>query len=382
MFLRSAFLGCFVMAHIMGCTRSDRAISDKSSIPPVEPYTATVVLNKIRLIDLEFTQESILLTARAVRVDSKGHFIWAENRPPMYVFDADGRFLQTLGSHGEGPGEFGTTDAMDIDRDGNIHVLDGDNKRVSVFSPDYEFMYSSRLEGIHHPKHVAINSDGHTVLLREAWWYGFEPAVITVDSTGRQLSSAGEIPTWAKVQLNVFPAGGLGVDASNNVYYTYTSGHQIWKTDPAGALLAAFDASPAYYMPPDHEELRRIDNPGNSRATQDRIRYLDSISRVTGLFVVADSDLVFQEILTPKGLDGAGIRFDLEVWHTAGFRIATEVRSRPKIMFADARYLYYVANRGGKEQNPGVTLYEYDLQRNDDVHITPDHAETTTTQPR
>lgn len=366
MFRPSAFLWCFVLAHIIGCTRSDRAISDKSSIPSVEPYTATVALDEVRSIDLEFTQESILLTARAVRVDSKGHFIWAENTPPVYVFDADGRFLQTFGPHGQGPGEFGTTDAMDIGRDGNIHVLDGDNKRVSVFSPEYEFMYSFRLD-IFHPKHAVINSNGHTVLLREAWWNGFEPAVVTVDSTSRQLSSSGEIPTWAKVQLNVVPAGGLGVDVSDNVYHTYTSGHQIWKTDPAGALLAVFDAPPAYYMAPDHEELRRIDNPGNSRATQDRIKYLDSISRVTGLFVVADHDLVFQEIMTPKGVDGLPIRFDLEVWHTAGFRIATEFRSRPRIVFADARYLYYVDYKGGEEQNSGITLYEYNLQRNDDA---------------
>ena len=360
-----------VLAAFLGCSRSvDQGIDDAHLSLPVIPYTASITLNNVRSIKLEWPSGSVPTVAKAVRVDSSGHFLWMEPRPPLYVFDSKGKFLRTLGSSGEGPGEFGATDAMGIDMEGFIRVLDGDRLRISVFSPDYEFIESYPIE-TDRTFHLAINSYGHTAFLRKAWWAGFEPALAIFDAKGHKIAEAGEIPIWAKVQANVLPAGGIGIDAEDNVYYTFVTSHKIWKTDRNGSLLAVLDSQPgAYYKAPDHDALAAMDDDRIDQASIERIRYIESVSRTSGLFVIPERDLVFQEIVTEshpttENNETYSVRFDLEVWSTAGFKIATAVKSRPQIKFADARYLYYVFHPSHDEQNPVIALYEYTIDRNE-----------------
>jgi len=56
------------------------------------------------------------------------------------VFDESGRFLQSIGGPGEGPGEFRSLDWVAWDEDGKIVALDLDERRVTTFAAGGELL--------------------------------------------------------------------------------------------------------------------------------------------------------------------------------------------------------------------------------------------------
>ncbi len=61
----------------------------------------------------------------------------------VMVFNGVGERIGTLGSYGDGPGQFRMTTDVAVDATGRIYVGEyGGNDRISVFSPDHEFLYS------------------------------------------------------------------------------------------------------------------------------------------------------------------------------------------------------------------------------------------------
>lgn len=61
----------------------------------------------------------------------------------VVVYDLEGRELARFGEEGRGPGQFILPTDVARDADGNIYVSEyGGNDRISVFSPDYRFLYA------------------------------------------------------------------------------------------------------------------------------------------------------------------------------------------------------------------------------------------------
>lgn len=61
----------------------------------------------------------------------------------VMVFDAQGSRLSAFGSYGDGPGQFRMTTDVAVDASGRVYVGEyGGNDRISVFSPDHEFLFS------------------------------------------------------------------------------------------------------------------------------------------------------------------------------------------------------------------------------------------------
>ena len=86
-----------------------------------------------------------------VSVDSRGRFyLLASHSAPLevpVVYSPDGRFLTALGRMGDGPGEFRMPGALMIGPGGTVTVIDGLPRRMSVFSPSYEFIRSVPVSG-------------------------------------------------------------------------------------------------------------------------------------------------------------------------------------------------------------------------------------------
>ncbi len=291
---------------------------------------------------------------RRLRVNSKGDFIWAESNPPVYVFDAEGRFLTTFGAAGQGPGELGSVDDFDLDARGNIYVFDVANRRVSVFDTAFKFTRSYAVE-TDNLKRIAIDSEGNLFRLREAWYNGPFPAVAKHNSTGAVLIEWGNIPNSARIQSTLV---GGGIEVDDNVYYGYISDHRIWKTDLTGDLQTVFDSQPTYYKGSDGRILEEGEMPGAM------IQYWRNLSRVKALSLVPSRQLLFQVIQT-KESDRS--RTTIEVWHTDGFKIASDVET-PGMRFlfhADAEFLYFVGISEEDGRNPPILVYEYSIgQRN------------------
>ena len=67
------------------------------------------------------------------------------DRAPIKVFDARGGFEGTLGTVGQGPGEYLATNAVRIAASGNILVFDGGQGRLVVFGQDHVARRTARL---------------------------------------------------------------------------------------------------------------------------------------------------------------------------------------------------------------------------------------------
>jgi hypothetical protein len=81
-------------------------------------------------------------------VDDEGR-IWVldDHSQEIRVFGRDGRFVRTIGGHGDGPGEFQMVTGMSWSPDGDLWVLDPGTLRFSVFDTSGTFLRSQRVEG-------------------------------------------------------------------------------------------------------------------------------------------------------------------------------------------------------------------------------------------
>ena len=348
-----------------GCVASDEKNSPETSSAgesPVAPYTAQVVLQpkeQARFVRLELTTESVLELPRSLHLDKRGVF-WAHNSPPIIVFDPDGRFATTFGPQGNGPGEIGFVDALAVGQDGSSYVYDGNNRRVSIYDAKHEYVDSFPVE-VDRLKQIAVNNRGVVYFLRENHYRG-GAAVLAYNSQGTLLHSWGEIPNTAKVQLNI-PGGGIEVDDVGNVYYGYISDHRIFKADSSGKLLSVFDAEPSYYKGPDENRLQKWDGKDAS-LEMERVKYFYGLSQMRGLFQVKRTPFLFQYFLTPDDKERR-MKLSLELWHTDGFKIASDLKSPGELRFADERFLYFVDLNETFDENPQLRMHSYMLKRED-----------------
>lgn len=361
-FHRPLLLGCLVCLIIAGCNQTETSTRDEGDSASVTPYTAKIMLSEVGEVELLMTDEAILSSSHTVRIDNGGRIFWVESRPPVYVFNHNGVFIGSIGAEGSGPGELRGIETFNIDSAGDFHIFDASVNRVSLFSSDYSFVRSYSIDADRSSRAI-LNTQGHFVMLREAWYNGLKPALVIYDQNGKKISSSGEMPISAKVQNNLKPSGGIAVDAEDNIYYSYISDHRIWKTDVEGNLTTVLDSKPSYYIAPDEKLLDQLEKRNSPERTTNRMRHFNSVSRITGVHAVRGRNLIFQEIMTPEYHNGKRRpRIDLEVWHSSGFKIGTVIGTYSNISFIDESNIYYVRFPRADE-NPSILVYTYDISR-------------------
>ncbi len=282
------------------------------------------------------------------------------------MFDSRGVLIEAIARRGSGPGEIGFIDVFDIASDGTIYVYDGDNRRISIYSPDYEFVDSYPVSNVGRLRNMALGLHEEVYFLPEQRSRSKgDHAVRAYDSKGNPLGNWGHSPYSAIVQENLV-GGGIDVDNEGNIYYGFISDHRIWKMTSDGTVLTVFDDQPSYYRGPDEDELRKFD--GTPTGSFDRMRYFMRRSQVARLFVVPEMELLFQMFVT-RVPGQRQVKLSLELWSTDGFKIASDIRSPGVLLFADKDFLYYVTDQGTQESNPEVVMYSYLLVREEVTHL-------------
>jgi len=183
------------------------------------------------------------------------------NNDRIAVYNAEGKFLATIGKHGTADGEFSAPIGIDVDDKGNIYVADSGNDRLQVFSPAGKFIRRIPIREKRQrikPIDVAVdNAKGiiyvtgntnHKVMLYSrsgkflgAWGHRGNnpgefryPATITVsrdgliyvvdvlnsrvqifERNGQLLTVAG---SWGVLPGQLFRPKGVAVDAKGNIY--------------------------------------------------------------------------------------------------------------------------------------------------------------------
>jgi hypothetical protein len=137
-------------ARTLGIDSSDSARRGDTLIadPPLNPPD---VIKLELLVTLGGDEPGALSNPpHDILVDSRGRFYllashFGVERPVVYSHD--GRFLATLGGIGDGPGEFRMPAALIIATGDTIIILDSPTRRMSVFSPSYDFVRAVPLPG-------------------------------------------------------------------------------------------------------------------------------------------------------------------------------------------------------------------------------------------
>jgi sugar lactone lactonase YvrE len=72
-----------------------------------------------------------------VALDAAGNiYVLDEGNNRIQKFSMDGKYVATIGRHGQGPGEFESPFALDIDSEGYLYTSEGLNRRMQVLTPD------------------------------------------------------------------------------------------------------------------------------------------------------------------------------------------------------------------------------------------------------
>lgn len=116
-----------------------------NTVPAPDPGPWTLSADPVLQIG-EVSGEEAYLFARIqgmVRL-SDGRIAVVDNRAPdLRIFDADGRWVRTLGRKGRGPGEFQSPSILGVLPGDTIVVVDGSLRRISLFHPDAGFIRSA-----------------------------------------------------------------------------------------------------------------------------------------------------------------------------------------------------------------------------------------------
>ena len=103
----------------------------------VQAQELTFTLHEQLIIgdDEEAPSEYLLGSPELVRTDSQGNIYISDARHvDVRVFDANGRYVTTVGKRGEGPGELWEVFGMHVDGDDRLIVADRMSRRLTIFT--------------------------------------------------------------------------------------------------------------------------------------------------------------------------------------------------------------------------------------------------------
>lgn len=196
--------------------------------------------------------EYLLSRVRDVQRLADGRLILVDGgSSELRIFDADGRFEQTIGRSGEGPGEFRWPEWIRVLPGDSLLVYDSQLQRVSLFSPDHRHIRSTNLGEAGKP--IGAFADG-TLLVEivedgEEMELGLvrDPLLFVRSSQGGEiLDSLARTPGRERVQLDAGPfvlivhrlygLATTGIAGDGRAYLGSNDSYEIRRYTPEGRL--------------------------------------------------------------------------------------------------------------------------------------------------
>jgi hypothetical protein len=161
------------------------------------------------------------------------------------VFDSGGRFLQTIGREGKGPGEFLAPMHAAVGPGDTLYVVDA-NFRVSVFSPSYQLMRSAPSKVYFRRINMGYGRWITTGSLATPQSYGLPMQLI--DDTGRIVKAFGANPPLNMKTQETRLCVGAG-RTPGQVWSSPIGRYYIELWDTAGRRHGAYERSVTWFPP-------------------------------------------------------------------------------------------------------------------------------------
>lgn len=226
----------------------------------------------IFLINKELTigdsKKNIIGIISDFKIDQKGNiYILDSGFKRIDKFNKDGVLIKVFGfGEGRGPGEFIAPHALDIDRLGNIYVVDKILRNITVFDSLNNVIYTQKLKFM--PAQILVSAskivyssgflhsyDGDII-----YKYNFNnPSNYFVKSFCKRLTSSNSLTI--EMSGN---SGRLFKDNNNNVYFSFSYPYEIRKYNPDGVIVKTYKESPSFFSDPyfDSEKKYVVSNSG------------------------------------------------------------------------------------------------------------------------
>ena len=140
----------FLMALALGgCDEraldSSRQVGDTTFVFSEVPLRETTSLREVlRIGALDGPAEYLFARISMIAVGPSGDIFVAQVDGDLRQYDAEGTFVRTVARVGQGPGEVQYVVGMDVATDGRLAVVDFGNQRISVYSPEGDFLRQTR----------------------------------------------------------------------------------------------------------------------------------------------------------------------------------------------------------------------------------------------
>jgi DNA-binding beta-propeller fold protein YncE/tetratricopeptide (TPR) repeat protein len=155
----------------------------------------------------------------------------------LFLFDADGKPLKTVGDEGEKPGQFSAPRGVGIGPTGKVYVADTGNNRVEIFDRDGNFLASFGEKGsepghLRSPESVAAGLDGRIYVADTGndRVQVFTEEGILLFQLGSSGKRAGQLRSPSRV----------AVDPSDDVYVLDRGNDRIQKFDASARPVLSF----------------------------------------------------------------------------------------------------------------------------------------------
>ncbi|MFC1565044.1 6-bladed beta-propeller [candidate division KSB1 bacterium] len=158
-------------------------------------------------------------------------------------FDPSGKYLATIGKKGQGPGEFEGPAAFDVDKNGNIYVLQQHTGKVQILSPEGKY-----IKNIYIPQRsseIRLLSSGNIVFVKHVSYSNnkTESSICGIaDSDGNILNEFCEPEEINKDSfLGSENSVTLDVDKDDNIFISFNNQNRIEKYSSEGKKIFKMD---------------------------------------------------------------------------------------------------------------------------------------------
>ncbi|MBD0256708.1 MAG: hypothetical protein ICV83_13400, partial [Cytophagales bacterium] len=175
---------------------------------------------------------------RGLAVDAQGNLYVSEGgNHRVQKFSATGTSVASLGTPGNGNGQFNTPAGIALDAQGNLLVADGGNQRVQRFNASGGFLTvvggTGAADGqFNNPAGVAVDAQGNVYVTDQA-----NHRVQKFSANGKFLAAFGKEGS-GNGEFK-YPAG-IALDGQGNLYVADQFNHRIQKLGPDGTFLGKF----------------------------------------------------------------------------------------------------------------------------------------------
>jgi len=243
-----------VLLFSWGCSRQPKAPNSPLSPSELKALSSARKIEDIFLktaeIQLELTENSAISTMSDFVRDSKGNFIVADGNQQnnIWIFAPDGHFIQNLGRHGQGPGEYSTPVSLEVSPEGDILIDDYLGRRLIFYDRDYQYKKQILVkERICNYFHVNHNNEifMYEGTVPPSVAMGFQKPWIF--DTIKKLNNNGEtILSFAPIPEEVFKfsfscvTDGIAIDKDDFIYEMNPLFYRIRKYTSGGQLVKSF----------------------------------------------------------------------------------------------------------------------------------------------